>query len=125
MPRNSLGDMDFPEGVRPSGDLSMAGSTADIALPYSSRGFPNVEIEGIGYVGDLLTLSEDIIQPTESNQSDARLGDIMPDPRDSLSLEEFLDAGFYIKMPYRKKNTIKVTIKSITRGFPKFPDFED
>lgn len=117
--------MDFPEGVRPSGDLSMAGSTADIALPYSSRGFPNVEIEGIGYVGDLLTLSEDIIQPTESNQSDARLGDIMPDPRDSLSLEEFLDAGFYIKMPYRKKNTIKVTIKSITRGFPKFPDFED
>lgn len=79
----------------------------------------------MGGIKDILGHFDGVIQPTESNSSNANIGNIMQDPHDLLSLEEFLDAGFYIKMPCRKRIAIEATINSVSRGFPRFPDFED
>lgn len=117
--------MDVREGIRHSGGLSMAGSTANPALLYPSMGFPRVEMNGLGYIGGQVMLFEDIVGPTESNRSDAYIGNIMSDPRESPSLEQFLDAEGFGKMPCRERITIEVKVNSISRGFPTFPYFED
>jgi hypothetical protein len=64
-------------------------------------------------------------QPKTSNFSNFYINNINGDPYESSSLEEFLCSGFFVRMPYRKKTTINAKINSITRGFPRFPDFED
>lgn len=103
----------------------MAGSTADASLMNFYKGLPKVEMDWLGGFRDILGRFDDAVRPTESNSSGANIGNIMQDPRDLLSLEEFLDVGFYIKMPCRKRIAIEATINSVSRGFPKFPDFED
>jgi len=45
---------------------------------------------------------------------------------EQIILEEaVLSPGLIFKMPYRNKTTIDMTIKSITRGYPTLPNFED
>ncbi len=42
-----------------------------------------------------------------------------------MATEHFLNPGFFIEMPYRKRTTINAKIGNITRGLPSVPDFED
>lgn len=103
----------------------MAGSTANTALLYPWMGLPSVEINGLRYIKGQAMHFVDIIGPTESNRSDAYIGNIVSDPREVPFLEGFLDAAFSVKMPCRKRITIEAKINSITRGYPTLPDFED
>lgn len=103
----------------------MAGIIANTAGLYSSMGMPLAKIKGSRYPWGQVMPFDSFVGPTESNWSDAYIGNIMSDPRDSPSVEEFLDTGGVIKMPCRKRFTIHAKVNSITRGFPTFPDFED
>jgi hypothetical protein len=102
----------------------MAGSTANTALLYPSNGFPLVEINGFGYIGGQVMPFVDIVGPTESNRSNKYISDIMADPREPPSLDDFLDPRFFVKMPYSNKIQIEVKINSITQGKLRAPDFE-
>jgi hypothetical protein len=117
--------MDFPEGIRPSGGIGMAGSTADIVLLNPSRGFPQVDIEAIAYFNNQSTFSEDIGGPTKSNQSDANIGSIMRDPRIVVNFDEdrfFSEIEDYERMPCMEPiSEYKIFIK-ITKVETPSPD---
>lgn len=94
--------------------------TSDIGIgPFQM----NVGISS--YSPSQLWFTQEYPQPKTSNFSNFDISNIMSDPYESSSLVDFLCPDFFVRMPYRKKTTINAKINSITRGFPRFPDFED